>query len=167
MSSALPRRSSFFPASILVLASLALFGCPGSLDPSLTGTGTGCSGGGSGVCDAPTMLFASIDTSKGCGSNAGCHGATQKESGLDLVSPGVVGRLLGKMPDPTLSESCKSSTEQYLIANTMPAQGLLIDKLNSGNCGSPMPFPIGGLPADLRTCLMDWATAVTTGMITQ
>jgi hypothetical protein len=158
-------------ALALAAASLALYGCPGSIDPGLSGTGgSGNSGGGGGtssVCDAPTMVLQSTDMMKGCGNDAACHGATLKESGLDLVSPGVVARLLGKMPDPTTSLSCMSSTMQYLIPNTNPAQGLMIDKLNSSpSCGSPMPFPLGNLPAQQRTCLMDWATAVTTGEIT-
>jgi hypothetical protein len=29
-----------------------------------------------------------------------------------------------------------------------------------------MPYPLGNLPSDRRTCLMEWATAVTTGVIT-
>jgi hypothetical protein len=153
-----------------VVASVGLTGCPGSLDPSLTGTGTGGSGGGgtSGVCDAPMMLFQSTDLQAGCGSNAACHGATAKESGLDLVSAGVVARLLDKAPDPAMSVSCSASTMPYLISNTSPAQGLMIDKLNgTPSCGAPMPYPLGNLASAQRTCLMQWATAVTTGMITQ
>jgi hypothetical protein len=156
-------------ALTLAAASLALYGCPGSIDPALMGTGgTGNTGGGSGVCDAPTMVLQSTDQLKGCGSDASCHGATLKESGLDLVSPGVIGRLLGKMPDPTTSLSCMSSTMPYLMAGSNPAQGLIIDKLNSTpSCGLTMPYPLGNLPAAQRTCLMEWATAVTTGQITQ
>jgi len=158
-------------ALALAVASLALYGCPGNIDDSLAGTGgsgnTGGGGGSSSVCDAPTMVLQSTDLQKGCGSAASCHRATLKESGLDLVSPGVVARLLGKAPDPTTSLSCMASTMQYLIPNTMPAQGLMIDKLNTTpTCGSAMPYPLGNLPSAQRTCLMEWATAVTTGMIT-
>jgi hypothetical protein len=156
-------------ALTLGAASLALYGCPGNLDPSLL-SGTGGTGGGagtSGVCDAPTMVLQSTDMLKGCGSDVSCHGATLKESGLDLVSPGVVSRLLDKAPNPATSVSCMSSTKAYLISGSSPAQGLMIDKLDSGSCGSPMPFPLGGLPQQQRDCLIQWANAVTTGMITQ
>jgi hypothetical protein len=159
-----------FSTLALAAASLALYGCPGNIDPDLSGTaGTGGGGGGAGssVCDAPTMVLQSTDLLKGCGNDNSCHGPTLKESGLDLVSAGVISRLLGKMPDPTTSLSCMSSTTPYLIAGPGPAQGLMIDKLNSSvSCGSPMPFPLGNLPAAQRTCLTDWATAVTNGMIT-
>jgi hypothetical protein len=158
-------------ALAVAVAGAGLTGCPGSLDPSLTGTGTGGSGGGggtSGVCDAPMMVFQSTDLQQGCGSNAACHGATAKESGLDLVSAGVVARLLDKAPDPAMSVSCPNSTMPYLISNTNPAQGLMIDKLsNPPTCGAPMPYPAGGLSSTQKTCLLQWATAVTTGMITQ
>jgi hypothetical protein len=154
-------------ALAVAAAGVGLTGCPGSLDPSLTGTGTGGSGGTSGVCDAPMMLFQSTDLSKGCGSDAACHGAVAKESGLDLASASVIARLLDKAPDPTTSVSCSASTMPYLISNTNPAQGLMIDKLNNpASCGSPMPYPVGNLPAAQKTCLLEWATAVTTGMIT-
>src|SRR5215813_13652133 len=133
MSSPLPRRHTrlLSPSLFLALAvaGVGLTGCPGSLDPSLTG-GTGGTGGTSGVCDAPMMLFQSTDLQMGCGSNSACHGATAKESGLDLVSAGVVARLLDKAPDPASSVSCSASTMPYLISNTSPAQGLMIDKLN-------------------------------------
>src|SRR5262249_6147270 len=153
MSSPLPRRkTSFFRASLAALALVAagttLGGCPGTLDPSLLDSGPK-------VCDAPTLVLAMDNMQTGCGSNTGCHAATAHEAGLDLVTAGVVGRLLGKAPNPTTSVSCMASTTQYLIANTMPAQGLLIDKLSSPpSCGSAMPFPLGGLPATQRTCLM-------------
>ena len=161
-------RSPTLAALALAVAVAGLTGCPGSLDPSLTGTGTGGSGGTSGVCDAPMMLFQSTDLQTGCGSNAACHGATAKESGLDLVSAGVVARLLDKAPDPTMSVSCPNSTMPYLISNTNPAQGLLLDKLNNpASCGSPMPYPVGNLGSAQKACLLQWATAVTTGMITQ
>jgi hypothetical protein len=158
-------------SSALLCTALAIYGCAGNVDEGLSGKGgSGGSGGGggSGVCDAPTMVFQSTDQFKGCGSDVGCHGAVQKESGLDLVSPGVISRLIGKTSDPATSLLCMANTMPYLIANTMPAQGLIIDKLNaSPTCGLSMPYPLGNLPAAQRTCLIEWANAVTTGVITQ
>lgn len=176
MSSPLPRGrfGTTLLASLFALSGLAaLAGCPGSLDPSLTagtgGTGNtgGSSGGSSGVCDAPTMVFKSVDTLKGCGAANGCHDAVSMESGLDLVSAGVISRLLDKTPDSTLSLSCKGITTPYLKSGSTPATGLLLDKLNSGSCGLPMPYPTGGLPQAQRDCITQWANAVTSGMITQ
>ena len=171
MSSPLPRRfGKTLLASLFALSGLAaLGGCPGSLDPSLTtGTGgTGNTGGSSGVCDAPTMVFKLTDTQKGCGAENGCHGAVSKESGLDLVSTGVIARLLDKAPDATTSLSCMGVTTPYLKSGSSPATGLLLDKLSSGSCGLPMPYPVGGLPQAQKDCITQWANAVTTGMITQ
>jgi hypothetical protein len=135
----------------------------------LAGT-TGTTGGGAGgtICDAPRLVFQSADLQRGCGSDAGCHGATLRASGLDLASAGVIARLLDKTPDPATSVSCAASTMPYLISSSNPAQGLLIDKLSATpSCGTPQPFPLGNLPADQKACLLQWATAVTTGVITQ
>jgi hypothetical protein len=159
---------------------MVVSGCGGgALQPTGAGgtTGTGASSGPAGtsgaagtsgtICDAPALVFQSADTLRGCGSDAGCHGATNHESGLDLVSPGVIARLLDKAPDPVTSVSCMGIKTPYLISNSNPAKGLLIDKLiSTPSCGSPQPFPLGGLPADQMNCLMQWATAVTTGAIT-
>jgi hypothetical protein len=146
----------------LAAFSLVLSGCPGDLDPRLMGTGTGGSGGGGNVCDGAAMM---ADTLK-CGSNAGCHGSTAMIAGLDLVSAGVAGRLLGRMPDPTTSTSCGASTMPYIVQGMSPATGLIFDKLNATpTCGSPMPFPLGNLPQADRDCLQEWANAVATGQI--
>jgi hypothetical protein len=163
-------RTRVLAALALAGASLVLVGCPGDLDPALAGGGTGTGGGGgsSSICDAPTMVFASTDLQKGCGSDTACHSVNTHEAGLDLVSPGVVSRLLDKMVNPATTVSCNGSTTAYLKSGTSPAQGLMIDKLNATpSCGLPMPYPGGGLPAAQKTCLIQWANAVTTGMITQ
>ncbi|HMF40336.1 MAG TPA: hypothetical protein VKQ32_06570 [Polyangia bacterium] len=132
------------------------------------GGAAGTGGTGGTICDAPHQVFQSTDTQRGCGSDNGCHGAVLHESGLDLVSPGVIARLLDKAPDPTTSISCMGSTMPYLIPNSNPASGLLIDKLKSSpSCGVAQPYPLGNLPADQKSCLLQWATAVTTGVITQ
>jgi hypothetical protein len=114
------------------------------------------------------MVFASTDNQKGCGNDTACHGPTVKESGLDLVSPGVASRLLGKAPDPRTSIACAGNSTPYLLPGTAPAGGLLFDKLsNTPPCGSPCPFPLGGLPTTQKNCLLQWATAVTLGASAQ
>jgi hypothetical protein len=128
--------------------------------------GTTGSAGTSGVCDAPKMVLAS-DT---C-SLAGCHSAgTQGGAGLDFASPGVVGRLLNVGPSTKANAGamCQSAGKPYLVSGSSPAVGLLMDKLSPStlSCGLPMPV-IGMLSATQMSCLTEWATAVTTGVITQ
>ena len=154
-----------------VLAALA--GCAGNLDPSLVpgaggsgnSLGQGAAGGtGPTVCDAPTMVFAAS-----CGL-PGCHAANSVGGGgLDLVSAGVVARLLGQGPSTNVAAgaSCASAGKPYLVAGSNPATGLLMDKMDAGKvtCGSVMS-QLGQLTSSQLTCLSAWATAVTTGVIT-
>jgi hypothetical protein len=160
----------------VLLAALAVglwaVGCAGNIDPSLLpsgqagagGPGTGGSTGTGGApCDAVSMLLA--NPSK-CGTASGCHGATSTQ-GIDFTAPGLVGRLVGKMPAGA-SPLCSTSTMPYLVASSNPATGLLFDKLKATpSCGLTMPFGgIGGaITPDEMTCLNDWATAATTGRI--
>ena len=156
-------------ASFLALASAGWLGCAGTLDPALFGagadggapSGTGGTTGGNQVCDAPTMVLAPR-----CGV-PGCHGAVAPQAGLDLFTSGLVVRLLGVAPDPDNSVACGTITEPYLAPSSNPASGLMLDKLKAAPpCGATMP-QVGSLaPSDL-TCLNAWATAVTTGVITQ
>jgi hypothetical protein len=145
-------------------------GCAGNLDPSLVPQGTGGTGspqgtagtGGPAPCDALTMILG--NTSK-CAS-VGCHGMTAVQ-GVDLMSPGVVARLVGRMP-PATSPSCATSTMPYLVPNSNPPMGLLLSKLMEPvPCGSVMPFAgIGGAltPADM-TCITEWSLAAIQGRI--
>jgi hypothetical protein len=154
---------------------LAFGGCAGDLNPALfpggntglggsTGTGgiTGSGGSSQQVCDAPTTIFA------GNCAFAGCHDANGASAGLNLTSAGIVGRLLDVMPNPALSPSCGASTEPYLKSGSNPATGLLLDKLVPAavTCGDLMPQ---GSPVMISgfSCVAAWATAVTTGVITQ
>jgi len=150
----------------VVLAGLAA--CAGEIDPSLIPGGLGQGGGGGGgatPCDAPKMVFAAS-----C-ALPGCHGANSAGGAkLDLASAGVAGRLLGQGPstDASAGALCTDAGKPYLVAGSNPATGLLIDKTNSAavSCGSSMAL-LGQLTATQLTCLTAWATAVTTGAITQ
>ena len=151
----------------VVLAGLAA--CAGEIDPSLIpgglGQGGGGGGGGATPCDAPKMVFAAS-----C-ALPGCHGANSAGGAkLDLASAGVAGRLLGQGPstDTSAGALCTDAGKPYLVAGSNPATGLLIDKTNSAtvSCGSSMAL-LGQLTATQVTCLTAWATAVTTGAITQ
>ena len=167
-----PLKLSFVAIAILAVGSWA-GGCAGELDPSLVPTGAGGTVGTAGTtgtggtsgppCDAVTMLLA--NTAK-CATAGACHGSSGTQ-GIDFTAAGLVGRLVGKMPAAT-SPSCSTSAMPYLVANSDPASGLLLDKMKAApSCGLTMPF--GGLggpvtPAEM-TCLADWATAAATGRI--
>lgn len=155
----------------VVLAGLA--GCAGELDPSLLPGGSGNplgqagSGGGGGatVCDAPQMVLAAR-----C-AVPGCHAANSAgAAGLDLASAGVVGRLLGQGPSTNVAANaaCASVGKPYLVAGSNPATGLLVDKMDVDKvtCGNTMSVLAQLNPSQLA-CLSAWATAVTTGVITQ
>jgi hypothetical protein len=159
------------PATFVVAAFpfLIVFGtaCPGSLDMTGAG-GTMGTGGTGGACvpsgAAPCDAFAMFSGQR-C-SALGCHGAGLP-NGIDMQSPGLSARLLGKM---STSATCAPSGKPYLVPNSNPATGLLIDKLHpSPPCGSIMPFAdIGGvLTSEEMACIMDWSTAVTSRCWTQ
>jgi hypothetical protein len=82
----------------------------------------------------------------------------------------VVARLLGQGPstDSAKQAACESAGKPYLVANSNPATGLLMDKVDSAavTCGNSMAL-LGQLDAAEVACLSAWATAVTTGVITQ
>jgi hypothetical protein len=155
-------------AIAIVLAGLA--GCAGELDPSLLPGGSGnplgqAGSGGTMVCDAPKMVFAPSCAITGCHAPNTAGGA-----GLDLGSAGVVGRLLGQGPSTNSPAGavCTSAAKPYLVVNSNPPTGLLMDKMdaNKTTCGSTMSV-LAQLSASQLTCLSAWATAVTTGVITQ
>ena len=101
----------------------------------------------------------------------GCHAANSAAAaGLDLASAGVVGRLLGQGPSTNVAAgaACASVGKPYLVAGSNPATGLLMDKMDAAKvtCGSTMSV-LAQLNSSQLACLSAWATAVTTGVITQ
>jgi len=164
--SPLPRRSlRALRTTFALLAGfigLFLVGCPGSLDPRLKGGGGGA--GGPTACDAPGMVFDAKPNAM-CAS-LGCHDAMFKSGGLDLTNDGgLIGRLVGQVPNGMNQSVCMGVTTPYLIDGTMPAQGLLLDKmfanpLPCGGGGNRMPS-LGVLSADQITCIHSWADSVT------
>jgi hypothetical protein len=161
-------------AVIAAVAVALLAGCAGELDPSLlpgaggSGNSQGRGGGGgssAAACDAPQMVFAAS-----C-AIAGCHAVnTAAGAGLDLASAGVAARLLGQGPSTNTAAgaACASAGKPYLVAGSNPATGLLMDKMDAAKvaCGTVMSA-LGQLSPAQLTCLSAWATAVTTGVLTQ
>ncbi len=149
--------------ALVVIAALGL-GCPGTLDPSLTGTaasgtgGAGVTGGtgatnGAGCADGGAQIVASS-----C-ATIGCHDSTSMEGGLDLTPNSAIGsRLVGVTSTGDGPDSvCGGKT--YLVAGSNPASGLLIDKIKGmQSCGAGMPYPgVSLLPAVQQSCIEQWA----------
>jgi len=170
----------------VVATSLGLMGCPGSLDPSLLGDGTGTggtSGGGgsggtssvncTGTNDGAALIMANCAVS-GCHLPGGVQGA-----GLDLTIDATIGsRLVGVLSpgDTTHQSVCGGWPTPYLTPGSTPTPtGLLIDKisLKNGNAalcpnGDQMPWPgITPLPALQQTCIEQWAEGLITAAGTQ
>jgi hypothetical protein len=166
-----------------------LSGCPGTLDPSQFNTGTGGSGSGTGGSGTGGSNPTGGSTGTG-GSSGNCTGGNDGATiitvncatsschipgpnndglsgGLDLtVDANIASRLVGVMSVGTATNgsSCMSSTSPYLVPGSNPATGLLIDKISSTHppCGSFMPYASPSLlPAAQRTCLIQWATTLT------
>ncbi len=133
----------------LGVTALALAGCPGSLDASFDiadGGGAGAVLGANAACpDIPSTVFAAT-----C-SGAGCHGATSPANGLDLASPNVGARLIGKA----------SSMGGALLDPAFPSRSVLYTKL----AASP-PFgarmPLGSAPLDdaALACVSAWVASL-------
>jgi hypothetical protein len=101
--------------------------------------------------------------------NAGASG------GLDLtVDANIRSRLVDVTSTGTVDNGsmCVGNTEPYLKSGSNPATGLLIQKIQSNPkcspsesppcCGYAMPYPgVVALPAQQQTCLIQWATTLT------
>ena len=147
---------------------LALSGCPGMLDPDVlemaTGAGgnTGTSGntGTGGTSSNCAAEGASLIMST-C-AMIGCHNPTGAtfSGGLDLTVDSTIGsRLVGVMP---AAQSACTGDGPYLVAGSNPATGLLIDKLQMAPpCGSQMPLGQLALTDQEQSCLIQWATTLT------
>lgn len=85
----------------------------------------------------------------------GCH-VKMGIGKLDLFSPGMMERLVGKMP---VTGTCKDRPliDAALSSDGKPT-GVFFDRMTGSTCGTPMPFgaPLGA--ADME-CVLDWAAS--------
>ena len=89
---------------------------------------------------------------------AECHDADQPEAGLDLVSPGVSGRLVGVL---STSRPCLGRPR---IDRDGGSYHLLLDKLRpSPGCGLRMPKAGAYLTLDESDCVRAWVEAAAAG----
>lgn len=153
----------------VLVTSLGAMGCPGTLDPSLLGSGAGGSSGtggagGTGVNCAGDLDGATIIMTT-C--TPGCHvSAGFLSAGLDLTVDATIGsRLVGVNSTGNVGEnSVCAGFGPYLKPNSNPPAGLLIDKIslptgNAADCpgGSQMPFGMNPLAAAQQACIEQWA----------
>lgn len=129
-----------FPLLLVALVS----GCPGKLaDPDRF-----LDGGEFACPDIPTELFP-----QSCGGNKICHEGAEAAAGLDLVSPGVVERVVDKK-----ARDCPG----ILADPVLPEASLLFTKLSPATaCGSPMPLGKPAFSEAEKDCLRDWIEAQT------
>jgi hypothetical protein len=150
---------------------LALGACPGSLSfdyvPDGSSSGTGGTNGGA---DAGPIILSCDNAMTVLQNNCfGCHTnpPTPTFANLDLMSAGVAQRLVGQ-PASTNSAGVCGGLGNLLNPTTLPATGILIDKINfkTGVCGAGMPYgtasPIAA--ADLA-CLQAWANGLVNSLL--
>jgi len=136
----------------LVVSLLGLTGCPGTLgfDPRQGNPDTG--GNIETSCaNASTVL----------GMCTICHSAASKANfaDLDLMSDGVAMRLVGVAATTGSTGMC-SGKGNLLDKTTLPATGILIDKIKgTQTCGVRMPQG-GMLSAADTACLQAWANGL-------
>lgn len=141
-----------FAALIALFGAVLLGGCPGELESPDKFKTDG--GGASGTCfDIPNDLF-----KKQC-NGAGCHeggNAPANPPNLDLTSPGVEGRLVGKPG----SSMCPG-----ILVDPKNAEGsILYKKLTPQFCGtSKMPLAKTPLNAAELACVKEWIESLEGG----
>jgi len=82
-----------------------------------------------------------------------CHSGSTPEAGLDLVSPGVQGRMVGATSESLFCEG------RVLVepGAAEPRQHLLIDKISEApSCGGRMPFGGEALTITEQACVRAW-----------
>jgi hypothetical protein len=160
-------------AVLVVLGWLSLFGgcsSSGGAAPDAGGSGGNTGAGGAAPHDGgdAASVPLSCDNSEivlqvNCTT---CHspGAATFSAGLDLMSDGVAMRLVGK-PAATANVNngamC-AGKGNLLNRGTLPATGILIDKINAitGLCGFPMPLEGDKLQQEDLDCLQAWANGL-------
>jgi len=80
-----------------------------------------------------------------------CHDADRPRAGLDLVSPGIRSRVVGRR---SVHDACGS--REIVVPGLAPAS-FLLDKVlgTEGECGDPMPLD-ANLTLEERRCLVEW-----------
>ena len=163
------RTERWLGAWVCLAAALALAACPGKLSNKdefeaydlLHGdAGMGSDVGVAG--NAGSGNTAGSSASDGCGDvvarifepscgGTGCHSAVAPQQDLDLVSPGVASRVVGKSAKQCL---------QLLADPQHPEQSLMYQKLmTKPKCGAQMPLARPALSNADVACVLSWIAA--------
>ena len=135
--------ASKFALSGALVALLSLTACPGTIDdPAAFETEAGADAGAS-CADVPHAVF-----EPRCGLS-GCHGASMPAANLDLVSPDVYSRLVGK--------NASGGPGVLIDPGRSPEKSVLYLKLTPmPPFGSQMPFASTKLDAAALACVSSW-----------
>jgi len=138
----------------LVVSLLGLTGCPGTLSFDPNQGGNPDTGGNveTSCATSSTVLAMCIV----------CHSATAKSAyaDLDLMTDGVAMRLVGVPATTTGANGVCGGKGNLLNKTTLPATGILIDKIKgTQTCGVRMPQG-GMLSAADTACLQAWANGL-------
>jgi hypothetical protein len=134
----------------LALLGLGLVACPGTLEDRVAFEQAALEAGvdaGSSVCgDVPSTLF-----TPRCGLSS-CHDSSGTAAGLDLASPGVFGRLVGKQ--------ARGGPGVIIDPEGDPQKSVLYLKLTpTPPFGSQMPLAGDKLDAATLSCVAAWITS--------
>lgn len=125
--------------AVVALTTVALAGCPGKLRDPERFTDGGVTDGGN-CPDVPTEIFAMK-----CAGSV-CHSGATPAQSLDLVSPGVASRVVGKTSGECIGPLADPSD---------PEGSALYIKISGTMCGSRMPS--GSTLSDSEiACVKDW-----------
>jgi hypothetical protein len=158
--------------ALSVIAGASLAGCPGSLDNpgqysegvgdgslgaagSGGGDGSGGSGGGTVQCNIPVADVPEQLIRVKCATSS-CHDASNPAGELDMISPGLEGRLLDQ------DATCPA---EVLVDTMNPENSFLLDKVASAapRCGGER-MPLGGmLPPEEIACIREWINLIVGG----
>ncbi|MBX3131364.1 MAG: hypothetical protein KF718_31895 [Polyangiaceae bacterium] len=152
-----------FPYLVACAAAFGLAGCPGSLaDPErfLEAGAATCPPG----TDVEKEIFAPLTSSGktgGCASSL-CHDADEPAAGLDLITPGIAGRVLGTVSTGSINEGLCDG--EVLVDPTDPESSLFIEKvtLKTPRCGDRMPLAAPLSKANID-CVRQWVLQVAGG----
>ena len=150
----------------LAAALLALRACPGSLEFPAGGGGTSGGSGGQTGADAGPIVTACANAMTVLQDNCtSCHnpGSDTIYANLDLMTDGVAARLVGQAASTaTTANGMCGGKGNLLNRGTLPATGILIDKINfkTGVCGIGMPFGGSKLAQIDLDCLQAWANGL-------
>lgn len=159
------KRSAGLAGCVLVCATACFtLACAGELSgneedyfanrSALPGSGGSASGsGGSSSAAGCDRISAIID--RNC---KACHSGNTPLGELDLVSPGVEGRLVD---EPSSAAECASLKR---VDSASPADSFLLEKLTSSDpaCGDPMPYGSTLAQEDIE-CFRAWVTELAGG----